>query len=247
LNAWLWLAELHPNKDHERVQVKAQRKNRPNRTRGTIQALCDSLTMYLENELGERGQAARLARFIAQELLVWSVPTGKLAKVDAVIAFSFGNRLLKGGATAPGPVNQRLAQIAIKIFKQTGCRVFAQWEVAECIGSAIPPDHFCSITPDVGEDGRALKYLSTTDVILKIRKHMGRARESKHILVVAHQDHAHRCLAFLRQHGFKNACVPPFPLPQGYDRRSGQSWTRTRHRYLIHELVARLTEYRARL
>jgi hypothetical protein len=203
--------------------------------------------MHLESELGDRGQAARLARFITRELLVWKVPAGKLATAGDVIAFSFGNRLLKGGGTAPGPVNQRLAQVAIKLFKQTGCRVFAQWEVAECIGSAIPPDHLYSIIPDVSEDGRSLKYLSTSDVIRKIGKQMGRMRKSRYILVVAHRDHAHRCLAFLRQHGYKVAYVPPFPLPRGYDRRSGQPWTRTRHRYLVHELVARLTEYRARL
>jgi len=197
----------------------------------TGQALCASLTLHLESELGDRLQANKLAKFIAQELLVWSVPKGNLANVDSVIAFSFGNRLLKGGAAVPGPVNQRLAQVAIKIFKQIGCPVFAQWEVAECIGSAIPSNHLCPITPDVGEDGHTLKYLSTTDVILKIMKHMGRARETKHILVVAHRDHAHRCLAYLRQNGFKNACVPPFPLPQGYDPRSGQPWTRQRHIY----------------
>lgn len=203
--------------------------------------------MHLESELRDRVQAAKLARFITRELLVWKVPTGKFANAGNVIAFSFGNRRLKGGATAPGLVNQRLAQVAIKLFKQTGCRVFAQWEVAECIGSAIPPDHVCSISPDVSEDGHSLKYLSTSDVIRKIGKQMGRVRKSRYILVVAHQDHAYRCLALLRQHGFKNACVPPFLLPRGYDRRSSQPWTRTRHRYLVHELVARLTEYRARL
>jgi hypothetical protein len=203
--------------------------------------------MHLESELRDRGQAAKLARFITRELLVWKVPTGRLANADNIIAFSFGNRLLKSGATAPGLVNQRLAQVAIKLFKQTGCRVFAQWEVAECIGSAIPPDRLCSITPDVSEDGRSLKYLSTKDVIRKIGKQMGRVGKSRCILVVAHQDHAHRCLVFLRQQGFKNACAPPFLLPREYDRQSGQPWTRTRHRYLVHELVARLTEYRARL
>lgn len=152
------------------MHVPPRRKNPWNRSSNRVQALCDSLTVHLESELRDRGQAARLARFITWELLVWKVPTGKLANAGDVIAFSFGNRVLKGGATAPGLVNQRLAHVAIKLFKLTGCRVFAQWEVAECIGSAIPPDHLCSITPDVSEDGRSLKYLGTHDVIRKIEK-----------------------------------------------------------------------------
>jgi hypothetical protein len=229
------------------VQLQAQFKAWPTRTHRSVQALCDNLTAHLERELHGRVEAVKLARFIARELLVWKVPTGGLTNVEGVIAFSFGNRPRKSGTPAPGPVNQRLAQAVIRVFKQTGCRVFAQWEVAECIGPAIPPGRVCSITPDMSADGRSLKYLSTIGVILKVKRQIGRARKSRPILVVAHQDHAHRCLALLHQHGFKNVRVPPFRLPRGYDRRSGQPWTRARHRYLLHELVSRLNEYRAGL
>src|SRR5271169_6680289 len=109
----LRLDERHPNKDHKPMQVPVRRKNARNGSRDRRQALCDSLTMHLESELHDRGQAAKLARFITRELLVWKVPTGKLANAGDVIAFSFGNRLLKSGATVPGLVNQRLARVAI--------------------------------------------------------------------------------------------------------------------------------------
>ncbi len=209
--------------------------------------LSGALKSHLDRELGDRRQAAWLARWIARELLSWRVPTGELANTVGVIAFSFGNRVLATGATAPGPVNRELARLVVQIFRRTECRVFAQWEIAECIGTAMPPDRLCSITQDLSGDGCSLKYLSTKDVILKIKGKLGRLRSPRHILVVAHRDHAYRCLALLRQHGIIQAFVPPFPLPRGYDRLSGQPWTRSRHRYLIHELLARLADYRAGL
>ena len=231
-------------------QARLLKSDRKRPIIGTIaqsDSLDANLGRHIEAEIGDPIEALKLAQFITSELLIWKIPSVDLVNIGSVIAFSFGNRVQKDGTIVPGPVNELLAQAAIRVFKETGCTVFAQWEIADCIGEEIPPASLFSINPEPSGEGGSVKYLSTIDVIVKVKHIVRQTRSLGRIVVLAHLDHAYRCCSLLRQHGLRSVFGPPFPLPAGYDPKSGQPWTRERQLYLVHELIARLANYRTYL
>jgi hypothetical protein len=200
---------------------------------------------HLKNELGPGPDAPALAGLIVSRLLAWQTPTTQLKDIRALVAFSFGNRMLKNGNLIPGPINLELAHVAIRVFEQARCKVYAQWEIAESIGTGIPAKFLYTINPEVnGKDG-TLNYLSTFGVIQQVQS-MTEGRSGKFV-VVAHRDHAWRCFSLMQKAGFPNTYAPPFGLPTQFDPLSAQPWTRNRYAYLLHELSSRLSAERAEL
>jgi hypothetical protein len=202
------------------------------------------LAAHLAGELDDSVLAGQLARDLVEDALSWRVPTIPLGAVRAVMAFTFGNRMLPSGNREPGPVNEALAEIAVGLHRSTGARLWAQWEVAEAIGSRVPPDAIEAIYPRHDSQAEP-RYLSTGDVLDEIVARSGRDPATLGpVAIVAVQDHAWRCTAICRRRGIEAGPPEGLPMPDFYDRGSGQPWTRDRLAYLLHDIHCRALDRR---
>lgn len=162
--------------------------------------------------------------------------------IDSLWILAFGNRRDGAGEPlTPGPVNVALARSAATFLADHPMPVIAQWEVAEAldslgVGGAIP------VGPDVGDDGTAI-YLSTAGVFEKGRRLAAEAGIGPgRVGVIAHADHAGRCLLTAAAAGIDAVVPEGIVLPADYDERSDQPWTRARDAFIPVDLMAR-TEF----
>jgi hypothetical protein len=209
----------------------------------TTPTLGKLLATRLEAELGDPEVAGALAAILAEDALAWRAPVIGLASVKTIIGFTFGNRMLANGNREPGPVNEALADLALRLHEATGAPIRAQWEVAEPLAGRLPAGMVTPIHPT--RDARAEPlYLSTGGVIEAIIARAGGAEAVGPVAVVAQRDHAWRCVALCRRHGLGAGVVEGWELPAGYDALSGQPWTRSRLAYLLHDLHCRALDRR---
>ncbi len=210
----------------------------------------DSLTAaiaeHLERELGNRETARALADLLGEDVLSWRAPQTDPAQIDTIMAFTFGNRMLPNGNRAPGPVNEALADVAVRLHRLKGARIYAQWEVAEAIGSRVTREKLTPIYP--GRDERAEPvYLSTGGVVSAVIALQVDRRSLGTVGVVGFGDHLWRCVTTLRQCGVAAFAPAGFAMPGEYDPQSGQPWCRSRLAYLMHDIMIRASERRGRL
>ena len=164
-------------------------------------------------------------------------------EIRTIIGFTFGNRMAPNGNRAPGPVNQALADLAVRLHAATGARVSAQWEVAEAIGARLGGDALEAIYP--GRDANAEpRFLSTGGVVEAVVSRGGGSAALGTVAVVAVRDHAWRCVELCRRHGLQAGAPEGWALPELYDPASGQPWTRDRLAYLLHDLHCRALDRR---
>ena len=201
------------------------------------------LAEHLEAELGDAAIARALAAALVEDALSWRAPTVPLEKVRTIIGFTFGNRMLANGNREPGPVNARLADLAVRLHEATGARVWAQWEVAEAIGGRLPGGMVEAIYPVRDRQGEP-RYLSTGGVVEAIVARGGGLAAHGPVAVVAVRDHAWRCANICRRHGLAAGVPEGWALPGDYDKNSGQPWTRERLAYLLHDLHCRALDRR---
>ena len=208
--------------------------------------LLAAIEARLAHELGDRDTAHALAEALHEDVLSWRAPETAPARIDTIIAFTFGNRMLPNGNRAPGPVNEALADVAVRLHREKSARVYAQWEVAEAIGSRVPQDHVVAIYP--GRDERAEPvYLSTSGVVSAIVAMQADRRSLGVVGVVGFADHLWRCVTTVRQFGLDAYAPSGYAMPGEYDAQSGQPWCRSRLAYLMHDIMIRANERRSRL
>lgn len=201
------------------------------------------LAARLGAELDDPAMADRLAAILVEDTLGWRAPLVGLGSVRTIIGFTFGNRMLASGYREPGPVNEALAGLALRLHAATGAPIWAQWEVAEPLAGRLPAGVVTAIHPT--RDARAEPlYLNTEGVIEAIIAQAGGAAAIGPVAVVAQRDHAWRCVALCRRHGPTAGVVEAWPLPADYDAASGQPWTQSRLAYLLHDLHCRMLDRR---
>jgi hypothetical protein len=208
-----------------------------------LERLLDEITHHLARELGDRVTAAAFARLLDEAALAWRAPEIAAAEIAAILAFTFGNRMEPNGNRTPGPVNEALADVAVRLHRATGAPVYAQWEVAEAAGSRISPDRLFAIYPSRDERSEP-RYLSTAGVVEEVLRRVGDPAALGTVGVVAFGDHARRCVATARRLGLVAGIPAGYPMPSEYDALSGQPWCRDRLAYLLHDLTARAAERR---
>ncbi len=162
-------------------------------------------------------------------------PRVHAADVTMIVAFSFGNRVGADGSVEPGPLNRRLAAAAVRAHAATGAVVVAQWEIARVLRTQrlVADEVVRSIEPARRPDG-GTEYLNTATVAqaaIEGRSSMAGGA----VAVVAHADHAARCVDELGRLTVRAGVLVGLALPTDYDEWSGQPWTTTRDRYLAHE------------
>jgi beta-lactamase class A len=209
-------------------------------------SLLGAIEAHLARELGDRETAHTLAEALHEDALSWRAPEIDPARIDTIMAFTFGNRMLPNGNRAPGPVNEALADVAVRLHRQSAARIYAQWEVAEAIGSRVPQGQVTAIYP--GRDERAEPvYLSTSGVVSAVVAMQADRRSLGVVGVVGFADHLWRCVTTVRQFGLDAYAPSGYAMPGEYDAQSGQPWCRNRLAYLMHDIMIRANERRGRL
>jgi len=201
------------------------------------------LAERLAAELDDRETADALARTLVEIALTWRARAVPVEEIRTIIGFTFGNRMAPSGNRAPGPVNQALADIAVRLHQATGARVWAQWEVAEAIGERLGADALEAIYP-ARDTTAEPRFLSTGGVVEAVVSRGGGAAALGTVAVVAVRDHAWRCVDLCRRHGLHAGVPAGWTLPELYDPDSGQPWTRERLAYLLHDLHCRALDRR---
>lgn len=211
--------------------------------------LQDLLEQRLTEELGEAAAAGRLARHVLDIALSWRPPQAPAARITRIVAYAFGNRPREGAGpndlADPGPVNAALAQTVLAIHRLNPVKIYAQWEIARFLVDQPGMADMISIEPVHTPDG-SLEYLSTDGVAAEILRLEGGAGAAMGtVAVVAHRDHAKRCVQISRRHGMDAHVAAEVELPAAYDPLSGQPWTRRRDIYLAHDLAAQFIALRS--
>ena len=225
-----------------------------------------ALQHRLADELGDADAAAGIAAAVDQDTVDRIVRRsgGDLARtdlvsyrpvrvdddrVDSLWVLAFGYRIAAGQEAAdgaippmralePGPVNEDLAHAVWSFVARHPVPIVAQWEVARVLDDLGVAD-VISVEPDRASDGSVV-YLSTAGVIEKgLRLATEAGIEVGIAGVVAHADHAQRCVRTAAAAGLDAAVPAGIRLPRTYDPESGQPWTRSRAAYVPVDLMAR--------
>jgi hypothetical protein len=145
----------------------------------------------------------------------------------------------------PGPVNEALADAVAALLAIRPVPVHAQWEVARILERKHGLTGVISVLPMLSPSGEII-YLSTVDVArAAVAAEPSGADAMGPVAVVAHLDHAGRCVEVSRAAGMDAFVAADVALPAFYDPLSGQTWTRRRDLYRLHDLCAGLFTRRA--
>ncbi len=218
-----------------------------------MRPLQDQLAVILADQLGDEALGRRMAAHLLEAGANWRPPTLPMREADSIIAYAFGNRPRQGPVPPPdaplmdrldqpGPVNAALAQAVADLHAIKPARIFAQWEVAHFLQTRHGLSDAVSIAPVLSPDGQVI-YLSTDGVATAALAAGGGVLGK--VAVVAHRDHAKRCVKVSRAAGMEAFVAADIPLPADYDLQSGQAWTRSREVYLLHDLAAQFMGLRA--
>lgn len=213
--------------------------------------LDNQMATKLSAQLGDATTANALLPYMKDMGLGWSLPTIAAARIDTIVAYGFGNRPNAASGTTsstggnqaalpdPGPTNEALADAVYRIYQLKPVKIFAQWEIARFLASKykMTSPGMISIEPIIAADG-TITYLSTDGVAAAVVTQQGSAAALGNVAVVGHRDHAKRCIVTSVNRGMKAFAVTEVALPTAYDLQSGQSWTRRRDLYLVHDMYA---------
>lgn len=213
---------------------------------GRTNELMDLLQAHLFHELGDMADARELSRFLYDDALSWNAPDIDVAAVKSILAFTFGNRMGANGNRTPGPVNEALAKVAVSVQLATGAIIYAQWEVAEAIGHAVPREKLVAIYPDRDKNAEPV-YLSTGGTIRRIIERVGDPTLLGVAGIIGFRDHLWRCVMTARAFGIDAYAPARHAMPDAYDIHSGQPWCRNRAAYLMQDMAIRAAERRDRL
>ncbi|MDR6707432.1 hypothetical protein J2X73_001803 [Novosphingobium sp. 1748] len=222
---------------------------------GPKAGLEELMVTHMAQELGSESVARKLAPLVFEATMLWTYPQMPAGDADALIAYSFGNRIPETGAkgqspgpdgSVPGPINARLAQAVGEIRAIKDVPVYAQWEIATILQETFHMERVIPIYPERGPDGKIV-YLSTEGVAKAVLRLAGGAQALGRVGIVGHRDHVKRCILMSQSVGLRAAAISGISLPVEYDMQSGQAWTRDRATYLLGDMIAQLAMKRAAL
>ncbi|MCS6211590.1 hypothetical protein [Shewanella baltica] len=203
----------------------------------------------LSRELNDDLTAEQLIPFIAEASFNMTPVTHSIEKADVLIGFAFGNRPNESGdpneLAQPGPMNEALAASCAEIYRKKPMTMYVQWEIARFLDSVrypdIPAKDIVSIEP-YWDDKGTLIYLSTDGVVQTIvNQHFhGDPTTVGSAVVVAHRDHVKRCITTCKMRNIIGFASQEITLPNWYDEKSHQPWTRRRALYVLQDISAQM-------
>ena len=180
-----------------------------------------------------------LSSVATSPLLAYRAPRIPAGTVDSVVAFSFGYEVTANGGSIAGPPNHALATSIATFVRSHPVPVFAQTEIAQILKADGVSD-VTSIDAQIGRDGKQ-QYLSTAGVAAEVVSRAKSARVSLGTVgVFGFADHAGRCILTAEAAGMTGGVPVGVTLPDTYDPKSAQPWTRTRVTYLSTDLLSRI-------
>ena len=209
-------------------------------------ALRTAIRARLKAQIDDPAAVEALSGFVLDEVLTWRAETLEIRRADAIVAFAFGNQRAPNGNQQPGPMNQQLADLVVKIHRAINKPIYAQWEIARAIGARVPKAMLTPIYPTITPEGEVI-YLSTTGVAATAAELAGGADKLGRVVVVAFREHSLRAVRTARRAGMDAYAPAGMALPSQYDPRSGQPWTRNRLAFMLYEIRTRANALRARL
>ncbi|MCP3967074.1 MAG: hypothetical protein GY750_11575 [Lentisphaerae bacterium] len=208
----------------------------------TKQEVTASISQYLNQQLKDANLSKKLAEKIVDSTLEWTPKTIDISKGDYILAYAFGNEIDHNGNKLPGKMNKALADLIVKIYNKIHKPVYAQWEIAQCIGNRIPRNMLHPIYPQITLEGEVI-YLSTIGVAKDFARQVGRnSLKNAKVIIIAFKDHARRCVATSINNGINAYAPADYELPERYDSNSGQPWTRDKQTYMLQDMSVRLLQ-----
>ncbi|MGH1364496.1 MAG: hypothetical protein ACRBF0_13130 [Calditrichia bacterium] len=200
--------------------------------------------MELRNQLTEYFFSQGLGAFseeltfiVVDRLLRFELPYIRDAiESDVILALSFGNRTDADGNTYAGPINEQIAALASRYYKERPRKVYAQWEVADGLRNDIPEEHLIRLEPFIDTKSGDEQYLSTQAIVNQMSINH---KHGTSVFVVGHRDQLVRATWIAENGGFL-AYSDSAMMTGEYDSESSQLWTRTRMSYLKHDFLSRL-------
>ena len=180
-----------------------------------------------------------LASVATSPLLAYKPPRVPANQVDSVVAFSFGYEVGPAGQHLAGPPNEALAASVATFVRAHPVPVFAQVEIAQIlIADGIP--HVTTIDSKVGPDGK-VQYLSTAGAAAQVVSDAkAQSVNLGTVGVFCFADHVGRCVLTIKAAGMTGGVPTGVVLPDAYDPKSAQPWTRERVGYLSVDLTDRI-------
>jgi hypothetical protein len=190
-----------------------------------------TLRQYIVEKPGYSNFQKKIINLYLEDHFNWKPKTISPKESNTIVAYAFGNRILPNGNRLPGPMNEELADITVKLYQESGAHVFAQWEIAEAIGARIHKEDLTIIYPELDDKANVI-YLSTKGVAQSIANTNNLGK----VVIIAFQDHAKRCLETSQKVGMDAYMPENYQMPNQYDAQSGQPWTRDRVSFLEYEI-----------
>jgi hypothetical protein len=157
----------------------------------------------------------------------YEAPEYAASEIDCIAGQSFGYRV-EGGEHYPGPVNERLGELAVRAAQEYGAPIVAQQEIAEAIEG-----YGGEVAHSITQHRVADKYLDMGEVLLQTKDYMSRHNMYRGI-AIAHAYHVGRVVSQARKMGVE---LNPYPeLPTEFDPDSAQVWTRNRALWVSREI-----------
>jgi len=208
----------------------------------TKSKISNDISSYLNLQINDQKLAEKLTKKIIKDTLYWTPPTISIEKGDYIVAFSFGNRLDKNGNSIPGPMNEQIADLVVKIYNKIKKPVYAQWEVAQSVGKRVPLKMITALYPKITKDGKII-YLSTSGVAKEFIKIVKKeAISNKTIIALGFREHEPRIYMTCKSLEINAYAPKGYSLPDQYDKESGQPWTRSKYNFMIYDMAVRLNE-----
>jgi hypothetical protein len=207
------------------------------------------LSRRLQDQTSDPEAADRLAKSIFDVALTWRPDETPVQTVDTIIAFALGLReeVPDEPMAVAGPVNEDIAASVVALANQRpGVRIYAQWEIARVLHGKYNLANAVSIERQSDENGQL--YLSTWGVAQQAIDDVGGDPSALgKVAVMAHTDHAWRCVNFCRALGIDAYVASGISLATGYDPLSVQPFTITADNWLIYDLALRVGGERQRI
>jgi hypothetical protein len=197
-----------------------------------------------------------LAKVIGDCCLTWlPLPQETMAlssprQVVGIVGFAFGNRFEAHGNRSAGPVNEKLSKLVVDYYnalRKHGiiAHVWVQWEIGHYIkDSDIAPSDITRVEPVPDIERDTVEYVSTIKFFKEVNSALpDKGKTPAEFLVIAQPDQLRRCMRIVKKFKHRPVAVQHENPddPSWYDLKSSQLWTRTRHLYLLHDMIGQLS------